>query len=641
MATILVEDGRIRALGSDLVLPEGTARHDVSGKHVFPGLIDAHVNFDPEHDALYVAAGVTTVRDIGGNHVVLLRERHLPARDRVPGPSLITPGAVLDGDPPASADAVVLRNAHAAEDYLPILFEERVDYLSVSPGLPEEARRRALGLAHEKGLKVFGPLPRGATLASALEQGQDGFHSIDALLPGGASWDSAPLPAFDDVIGALARSGRPLVPLFQASAQRVIDQTRDPGAEQLFGLLAPEYEAWWTAELFGRGRLLDEEGLAAGQRSIEKQAAVLRRIDEQGGVLLPGSGSPQPWLFPGQALHQELAQWVRAGLSRDRVLELATRGAAEALGLTDRGTIVAGAWADLVVTAGDPAQDLARLRDPELVVVRGHVLDRQAVEERLGAVAQRMKTLREELSRPVEVEPPPTPAEGVVVLEGQVETESFGVRASTERYRVVRLGTDAVLYTGRVVYPGTAQGPGGQTPGRQMTIQQVLRGGALEEVQVELLEGGSVFQFRGLWTANSWRMQSSLDGRILATTKPLRERPACVEVGSVTTCLVLGQAELGEVHVLQLHAGLESELVAWKVELDDEGDHQIRTHLGRKAFRLDEHGGLELAATQVGPGSLTTRRVSSEAFGGPGLPLPEGKKRARPANAGASPEDGD
>ncbi len=635
VATILIEGGRIAAVG-ELELPPGTVRRELSGQHVVPGLIDGYVNFDPEHDALYLAAGITTVRDVGGDHVVLLQEREREARERVPGPALITPGALLDGDPPASARAVVLRNAQAAEGYLPILFEEDVDFLSVFLGLPEDAWRRSIELAHEHDLQVWGPVPRAVDLARALRVGQDGFHFLDTLLPPDFDWESGELPALDERIATLARSHRPLVPLLQASALRLRNQGADEDLLKLFGLLAPSYETWWKTELTGRCEVMTEQRLETGRRVVEKQARLLERLQQAGVPLLPGSGAPQPWLFPGQALHQELAQWVSAGIPRHEVLELATRGAAEALGISgQRGTIVPGAIADLVVVEGDPSQDLARLIDPELVVIRGRVLERSDLAERLATLARDQARVREELARPVSIEPPPTPAEGVVILEGSVESELFGTRVSSERYRVARLPGDVLLYSGRVLYP-----PSGSEPGREMTIQQSVRAGELEQVQVTLSGGKAVLEFRGLWTANTWRMQSLLDGKLLANAKPLHEHPVCVEVSSVTALLILGQNPPGEREpVLHLHPGLEAELVAWRVELDDRGDHQIRTNLGRKAFRLNAQGALEFAMTQVGQSTLRTRLLSFDAFGGPGLPLPEGKRSSATA-PGSSGSDG-
>lgn len=627
-ADVWIEDGRIRALGASPW--SGTERFetlDVSGAHLVPGLIDAHVNFDPAHDALYLAAGVTLVRDLGGDRAMLLQERLDEARERGPGPFLLTAGAPLDGDPPSSAQAVVLRNVDAVEAFLPMLLEETVDFVSLLPGLPDDVYARVVTLAHERRRTVFGPRPPRLTLAQALAAGQDGFHGLDALLPPGKPWHTVTDSELDGSIAELARTRRALVPLLNASRVRLQDQSADELALGLLGMLAPTYESWWRAELAQRQEYLAPERRAPGEALYQRQVRALAKLHDAGGVLVPGSGAPQPWLFPGAALHRELAAWVEAGLPPASVLALATRGAAEALGLAgQRGTLVPGAFADMLVLDGDPDVELAHLADPRHVLVRGRPLSRAELGTRVRAVADFQRGVREALAAPLEVAPPPQGEEGVVVLEGTVESESFGVRFSSERYRVVVLSPSATLYTGRVVYPAS-----GSNAARELTIEQFVEGGKVTQVHVTLLENGATLVHDGLWTAGTWRSRTTLDGRTVATPAALPEQPVCIEAGSVTSLLILAQAPLDDsLPVVQLHPGFDPEAVNWRTELDDLGDHQVRTNVGYRAFRLDAAGALDFALHKLGSGVLRTRKLSASTFGGAGWPLPE-SKRKRPA----------
>lgn len=616
---LVLADGRIRALGADAASETDLEVLELSGKHVFPGLIDAHVNFDPEHDALYLAAGVTLVRDLGGDHFQLQRERSPENRERTPGPTLLSAGAALDGDPPATATAVVLRTADSAEAYLPILFEEQVDFLSVLPGLSEEVWKKTIALATERKLSVFGARPARHTLAEALAAGQGGFHALDSLLPPGLFWDAADTSAIDVAIAALASSAKPLVPLLNASAARLEDQGAEPEWRARFALLAPAYEAWWQAELAARAPFLVPARRSLGELVLTKQARALRALFDAGAKLLPGSGAPQPWLLPGTALHQELAQWVRAGIPREAVLALATREAAAALGLAgQRGTLEVGAWADLLVLAGDPREDLAYLADPALVVVRGRAFTRAELEQRLARVGTRQAGLRAALAQAVEVAAPPQAEEGVVILEGTVESETFGQRLSTERYRVVRIDPETLLFSSRVLHSPSSDGAA-----RELTLEQFLKKGRLVQVHATLKEGDSMLAHDALWTAGTWRMQSRLDGRIVNTPAPLREQPACVDAGNASALLILALLGPSErVPVVQLHPGFDAEPVNWRLVLGADGNYRVRTQLGYKAFRLDALGALEWALSKVGTSVVETRALAASAFGGPGLPLP-------------------
>src|SRR5688572_11360174 len=625
VADVRIEGGRIRALGGEAAsgsdpevpAPEVPAAEviDVSGKHLVPGLIDALVNFDREHDALYLANGVTLVRDVGGDHFALTNERAPDRRARVPGPTLLTAGAALDGDPPASSSAVVLRNPDAAQAYLPILFQESVDFLAVLPGLGEDAWKKVIELAHEKGLTVFGPRPAKMALADAVRMGQDGFQSLDSLLPPGVFWNAVEPGVLSESVAELARSHRLLVPLLRASASRLEDQSADPARSALAGLLAPSYEAWWRAELQQRKPFLADEHRALGELVVRRQSESLKSLFDAGARLVPGSGAPQPWLLPGVALHQELAQWVAAGVPPADALVLATRGAAEALGLAgERGTLQPGAWADVLVLDEDPREDLAHLLDPAWVLVRGQPIARTGLHERLEALGRSQSERRAEVARALEVEPPPQAEEGAILLEGSVEHTSYGLLLALERYRVVRINQDTLLFSTRIGY---SRASGSE---RELTLEQFVRKGRLEQLHAAMKEAGSTLEHDGLWTANSWRMQTRLDGKIVNSPAPVREQPACVDAGSVTSFLMLAQlAPADVVPVVVLHPGFDAEPVRWRVEIDEQGAFRVRTHIGFEMFRLDPQGAIDHAWSKIGGGVIEAHARSADAFGGAGL----------------------
>jgi len=624
VATVLIQDGRIQAIGSDLELPPGTERYDVTGKHLVPGLIDALVSFDPEQDALYVAAGVTVVRDVGGTRVRTLAERSPEARDRTPGPSLYTCGAVLDGDPPSSPDAAVLRNPKAASTLLPILFDERVDFLCVQLGLGAEPWRAVIRLAHEHDLDVWGPVPTALTLEEALAGGQDGIHHLDRLLPSGASWEAVRLDDLAPQIAALAASGVPLVPTLNATSLRLVDQSATP-LVGLLPLLGPTYEAWWRDDLGRRGRTMDGDMVARGKDIVRKQRELLARLRVAGVTLVPGSGAPHPWLFPGQSLHTELAAWVRAGMQPAEALACATRGAAEALGLGDRhGILAAGRLADVVCSSADPREDLSALATPELVCVRGRVLERKDLDDLLARLAEKQARAREALDAGLDFPPPPIP-KGALVLSGLVESRSLDQRIAAERFAAVRGEDGSLILTGRVRYPGDDE----------VLVTQTLLDGRLAELAVEAHVGGRVLQVEGVWTAERFRIRRTADG-VTVGTQSTREHPVCADLGSVTTLLALGQREPSEAFdVLTFHELFEPEAVRWSSELQADGDVVVQTHTSAMVFRFDEHGAPLLFRTKVGQGIVEARLLEAEAYGGSGLPPLGGAGRARAVDAGA------
>jgi hypothetical protein len=107
-SAILVEKDRIKEVGdaSSLKIPTDARVIDARGKWVIPGLIDMHVHGSARIDvpiALYVANGITVIRDMGGNVTSLRMTRQRIESGETLGPHLFYTGNVLDGSPPRGA----------------------------------------------------------------------------------------------------------------------------------------------------------------------------------------------------------------------------------------------------------------------------------------------------------------------------------------------------------------------------------------------------------------------------------------------------------------------------------------------------------------------------------------------------------
>ncbi len=101
-------------------------------------------------------------------------------------------------------------------------------------------------------------------------------------------------------------------------------------------------------------------GSAAARRSLEMNLRNLKTLYDAGVKIGFGTDSgASPLRIPGIEEHRELALLVRAGLTPSQAITVATSNAAELLQLSDRGTLMAGKWADLVVLNGDPTVDIA------------------------------------------------------------------------------------------------------------------------------------------------------------------------------------------------------------------------------------------------------------------------------------------
>jgi imidazolonepropionase-like amidohydrolase len=98
--SILVEGERIRQVAEGPIAATGATVVDLAGKTVLPGLIDTHIHtvmMDAECFPLFLAAGVTTARDVGGRLDLVLQNRADLNSGKKLGPRLFVCGPLLDG----------------------------------------------------------------------------------------------------------------------------------------------------------------------------------------------------------------------------------------------------------------------------------------------------------------------------------------------------------------------------------------------------------------------------------------------------------------------------------------------------------------------------------------------------------------
>jgi imidazolonepropionase-like amidohydrolase len=109
-----------------------------------------------------------------------------------------------------------------------------------------------------------------------------------------------------------------------------------------------------------------------------------RMLWEAGVPILAGSDAPNDGTTYGASMHRELELLVEAGMRPIEALAAATAAPARAFGLDDRGRIVPGMRADLLLVEGDPTVDITATRRIAGVWKRGVRLDRQAYRARVS-----------------------------------------------------------------------------------------------------------------------------------------------------------------------------------------------------------------------------------------------------------------
>jgi imidazolonepropionase-like amidohydrolase len=397
-STIVMQGNRIEQIGSgNRAIPEGAQIIDAKGKWIIPGLIDSHAhaeNPDETPFSLYLANGVTTIRNPGGNLTVLRLTRERLLRGELVGPRLFFSGPLLDGIPPVWPDmSLLVDTAQRARSAVNFLADQGVDFVKVYNNVKEPELRAVIETAKERGLPVAGHIPRSMTMTRAVELGMTRLEHIrvtgrEMLSPGEAD-EIDPLPLgrrepllwqrFDlqsekmqALVQRLAQSKIFLdptlviaeeteVPNLDADKNDPNNQYLSPEVVQRYvNLKSPIYE-------------LPAELQAAGLEAFHKQEKFVGMCNRAGVKIIAGTDGPGIGsLLPGFGLHRELELLVESGLSPLQALRAASLTAAEALDKDDRlGTVQAGKLADLVVLDADPLQEIRNLRKIHLVVQQG------------------------------------------------------------------------------------------------------------------------------------------------------------------------------------------------------------------------------------------------------------------------------
>jgi imidazolonepropionase-like amidohydrolase len=411
-AAVRVEDGRIVAAGPSPSLPPTTDEIDARGRFLIPGLVDMHVHIHApaeERLPLFLAAGVTSVLDLGGQIPDLLLYRRMLAQDERLGPRFLFTGPLLEeGEVFDGFAAISHHMTRSVEEEVAALVEAGADaiklYITVTPA----TARRAADVSHALGRRVF--MHQQATWgADAADAGIDCLEHLmvfGGLAPEEGRPDAGRMTPFEyggwlwrwfhevdlagprvrSLIGRLVEAGTAIDPTLVIFAARPAAMGDDGGDTTLddpehapaMAYLAPETAASVRDRWLERrtaGNSASEAARARTRTAWAKFLALIGMFHDAGGVVLAGTDCPNVAIVPGYSLHRELELLTRTGMSAMDVLVAATRHAAERLDQGHEfGTIEPGRSADMLLLSGDPLASIKNTRTIERVIARGAVL---------------------------------------------------------------------------------------------------------------------------------------------------------------------------------------------------------------------------------------------------------------------------
>jgi imidazolonepropionase-like amidohydrolase len=409
--TVLTRGDRIAALGpaASTPVPDGATRIAGHGKWLMPGLVDMHVHLDDADDGtLYVANGVTTIRNMWGTPQTL-DTRADYAAGRALGPTVYTTGPILDGKPVVWGGSIAIENAEEAEKELAAEKSAGYDFVKVYERLGKDAYLGILTAAKKHGLRVVGHVPNAVGLDSVLSAG--GQESIEHLLGYLMAVQEDHSPALGKPeVGANSRVA--LAHVDDTKLADIVRRTKAAGVWNCVTLVfferfaalddrdallrlpgvkyvSPEQLADWDPKKDFRTQGMTTKDFATVRALVAFDKRVTRALRDAGARLLLGTDTSNPFVIAGFAVHEELALLVEAGLTPFEALRAGTADAAEFLH-ADRefGRVAPGLRADLILVDGNPLADVHNASRASGVVLRGQWLPAVKLEAALDRLAK-------------------------------------------------------------------------------------------------------------------------------------------------------------------------------------------------------------------------------------------------------------
>jgi imidazolonepropionase-like amidohydrolase len=406
---IAIRDGaivRIAAAGS----LQGAERVDGAGRIAIPGLWDSHVHaFGATEETLqrnmplFLAHGVTQIRDVGSNDQQLVALREALAAEGAPAaPLIIASGPMLL---PAELRwyqgiQIAVPDAEAAAPAIDQLEAIGADFLKAYSGLSEESYLAIMAEAQSRGMPVDGHVPDAVGLNGVVAAGQRTIEHLDlsALL----SCVDDPEGRFDDHLGVKFGQGMAAHYALLEDFYGRLDWSICGAAFDALSARGGAFVPTLIMEIWDRGRTdpavfdymnegsrgwcetnlsqIDAVPEADRERAYAAVQGVARSLHERGVTLLAGTDNPNYCLVPGVTLSWEIEALNAAGLTPLESLQAATLEPARVFGVGHAGYLAEGGPADIVLLDANPLDELTTLRSPSGVMRAGEWFDAEALE---------------------------------------------------------------------------------------------------------------------------------------------------------------------------------------------------------------------------------------------------------------------
>jgi len=414
-STVVIQGDRIASVVFHGVEHPDGAVVDARNAYLIPGLWDMHTHVFFDHTAengndlilpMFVAFGITGIRDMGSQLDSVLAAREAVAAHKEIGPRMVVSGPMLDGPHSSYQAAIAITTPLSGRQAVDMLRNRGVDFIKVQSGVPHAAYVAIADEARKDHIVFVGHVPDAVRAAEAVNAGQRSFEHLigifeasspdeDKYLSGsygdksGTKTVGKLLAAYDPareqkIIALIAEKKVWQCPtLYWERGQWLVDDIdfrKDPD-------LAYAPHSWqmslWPSEQKGIAASLDTDPLAVREQFVTHELGIVHRLQAAGVPFLAGTDTPAGVdVLPGISLHRELERFVAAGFTPLQALQTATLNPAIFWNReTDFRTVEEGKLADLVLLEKNPLEDIRNTRSISGEFLDGRYFSKEQLEQ--------------------------------------------------------------------------------------------------------------------------------------------------------------------------------------------------------------------------------------------------------------------
>jgi len=372
--TILIDGDRIKAIGTNVTIPDGVISVDMKGKTIVPGFVDAHAHgpqgvgdLVPQQNwetIATLALGVTTVFDPSSSADTIFPASELQRAGKLLGPRIYSTGEVVYGAKAPGFFADV-ESEDGAQEHVTRLHEQGAHGIKNYNQPRREQRQEVIEAARQENMIVVAE--GGSLFHMDMSLVQDGITSVEHNIPQEF--------LYDDVVQMFSQTNVAYTPTLVVSyggvrGENYYYQESDVSEHPILSKHVP------PAALQARAKRIQ---MAPLEDYADAESASTAKLLADNGVLVSIGAHGQR---EGLAAHWEMWSFVRGGMSPLQALSTATVNPAKHLGFYDDiGSLETGKLADLVIMEDDPLEDIRNTDSIKDVMIGGRLYEADTMNE--------------------------------------------------------------------------------------------------------------------------------------------------------------------------------------------------------------------------------------------------------------------